>query len=115
MPEPPEPSCGSRAPKGGIGKAGRRAKGGGRKTSELPGLPGRKMRKSLLILNAMMWFPLESFVPETSLCSLGGADEKGPAIVPRQPPTSFGEGVTGGAVMGNRALLDRSLGIEAIG
>ena len=45
-----------------IGKSGRRAKGGRRNTSELPGLQGRTMRKSLLIPNAMMCPPLESCV-----------------------------------------------------
>ncbi len=54
-----------------IGKSGRRAKGGRRNTSELPGLQGRTMRKSLLIPNAMMCPLWKAVCSETSLHSLG--------------------------------------------
>ena len=56
-------------------------------------LVGHVMYKSCLILRAMEWFSGKPSAINVARSVWEGADEKGPAMVPRQPPTSFlGEG-----------------------
>ena len=50
------------------------------------------MYKSCLILRAMEWFSGKPSAINVARSVWEGADEKGPAMVPRQPPTSFGKG-----------------------
>ena len=53
-------------------------------------LVGHVMYKSCLILRAMEWFSGKPSAINVARSVWEGADEKGPAMVPRQPPTSFG-------------------------
>ena len=55
-------------------------------------LVGHVMYKSCLILRAMEWFSGKPSAINVARSVWEGADEKGPAMVPRQPPTSFGKG-----------------------
>ena len=59
-------------------------------------LVGHVMYKSCLILRAMECFSGKPSAINVARSVWEGADEKGPAMVPRQPPTSFlGEGAMG--------------------
>ncbi len=49
------------------------------------------MQKSYLILSAMEWFSGKPSAMNVAHSVWEGADEKGAAMVPRQPPTSFGK------------------------
>ena len=57
-------------------------------------LVGHVMYKSCLILRAMECFSGKPSAINVARSVWEGADEKGPAMVPRQPPTSFGGGQT---------------------
>ena len=56
-------------------------------------LVGHVMYKSCLILRVMEWFSGKPSAINVARSVWEGADEKGPAMVPRQPPTSFLEGL----------------------
>jgi hypothetical protein len=74
-------------------------------------LVGHVMYKSCLILRAMEWFSGKPSAINVARSVWEGADEKGPAMVPRQPPTSFVVAVAVGRVFVTGLAVDFCVGL----